>query len=221
MLRRQTSTFQRVALVLSLTSWPPAVMNTDLTEIACVIDRSGSMETVASDAIGGFNSFLKAQQELPGEARLTLVLFDDKYDLVHDAVPIGGASPLTSKSYVPGGTTALLDAVGRTVDAIGARLARMPEPERPGKVIVVILTDGHENASRTYTYERVAEMIKHQQEVYGWEFVFLAANQDAIASAGRLSIGAQDAIGFAATHEGVHVAYAAMSNTISERRQRR
>jgi hypothetical protein len=191
---------------------------TAYTEIACVVDRSGSMQHIASDAIGGFNSFLKAQKEHPGEARLTLVLFDHEYQVLHTGVDIRLVPPLDTSTYVPRGTTALLDAIGRTIDDVGVRLGGMPESERPDKVIMAILTDGLENASKDYTYERVSEMIRHQSGKYNWEFVFLAANQDAMASAARISIAAQDAYSFAATGEGVQVAYATLSSEVSRRR---
>lgn len=195
-------------------------MNADFTEIACVVDRSGSMQSISSDAIGGFNSFLESQLAVPGEARLTLVLFDHEYMVLYNGIDLPRVRPLDRTTYVPRGTTALLDAVGRTIDDLGARLARTPEPERPAKVIVAILTDGLENASRDYSYTRVAEMIRHQQEIYSWEFIFLAANQDAIAAAGKLSIAAKDAYHFAATGEGVREAYAALSADVGRRRSK-
>ncbi len=190
-------------------------MRADLTEIAFVLDRSGSMNPIAADAIGGFNTFLAAQQALPGQARLTLVLFDHEYLVPHNNVDIHAVPPLDATTYVPRGMTALLDAVGRTIDDAGARLAATPEAERPAKVIVAILTDGQENASRDYTFVKVAAMIKHQQEKYSWEFVFLAANQDAIAAAGALSIREQDAIAFAATPQGVRQAHMAVSDRVT------
>ena len=187
-------------------------MRADLTEIAFVLDRSGSMNPIADDAIGGFNTFLKDQQALPGQARLTLVLFDHEYLVVHNSVDIQAVGPLDSNTYVPRGMTALLDAVGRTIDDTGARLAATPEEQRPAKVIVAILTDGQENASRDYTFAKVSGMIKHQQEKYSWEFIFLAANQDAIAAAGALSIHAKDAIAFQPTGQGIRDANAALSS---------
>ena len=195
-------------------------MRADLTEIAFVLDRSGSMNPIAADAIGGFNAFLADQQALPGEARLTLVLFDHEYLVPYSHAPIKTVGPLDAKTYVPRGMTALLDAVGRTIDDIGARLAAMPEAERPAKVIVAILTDGQENASRDYTFAKVSGMIKHQQEKYSWEFIFLAANQDAIAAAGALAIQPKDAIAFAPTGLGVRAAHAALSAEVSRRRSR-
>jgi hypothetical protein len=196
-------------------------MRPDLTEIAFVLDRSGSMNPIADDAIGGFNTFLKDQQALSGEARLTLVLFDHEYLVAHNNVAIQHVPPLDSSTYVPRGMTALLDALGRTIDDAGARLAGTPEAERPAKVIVAILTDGQENASRDYTFAKVAGMIKHQQEKYSWEFLFLAANQDAIAAAGALSIGPKDAIAFQATGEGVRNAHMLMSDRVAASRRSR
>ncbi len=196
-------------------------MNANLTEIACVIDRSGSMSSICSDAIGGFNSFLVGQQAQPGEARLTLVLFDHEYDVRYRGAPLHAVQPLDTTIYVPRGTTALLDAVGRTIDDLGLRLHHPPEAERPSKVIVAILTDGAENASKDYTYQRVAQMIRHQRERYSWEFIFLAANQDAIAAASRLAIDAQDTVTFAATGNGVRAAYSRLDADVSARRRRR
>mgnify|MGYP000938688440 CR=1 FL=1 len=196
-------------------------MRSDLTEIAFVLDRSGSMNPIADDAIGGFNTFLAAQQSPPGEARLTLVLFDHEYLVPHRGVGIGAVPPLDADTYVPRGMTALLDAVGRTMDDLGARLAAMPEADRPAKVIVAILTDGQENASRDYTFAKVSAMIKHQQEKYSWEFIFLAANQDAIAAAGAISIQPKDAIAFQATPMGVRAAHDKLSAEITKRRSRK
>ena len=196
-------------------------MNEELAEIVCIVDRSGSMDAIRSDAIGGFNSFLEGQKQHPGQARFTLVLFDHEYLVVHDGVDIALVPPLDAATYVPRGTTALLDATGRTIDDVGKRLDITPEPERPGTVIIAILTDGLENASMDYTWERVAAMIKHQQEAYSWQFLFLAANQDAIATAGNLSIDAQDAQAYQATPEGIHDVYAKLGQDVSARRGRR
>jgi hypothetical protein len=189
-------------------------MRNDLTEIACVIDRSGSMAGLCSEAIGGFNSFLAAQQKAPGRARLTLVLFDHEYLVPCDGVDIQKVQPLDGSTYVPRGTTAMLDAIGRTIDDLGRSLAATPEAERPGKVIVTILTDGFENASQDYTQARVSGMIAHQQEKYGWQFVFLAANQDAVAGARELSIPDANACSFDATGDGVREAFAIQSQAV-------
>ena len=138
-------------------------MRSDLTEIAFVLDRSGSMNPIAADAIGGFNTFLASQQSLPGEARLTLVLFDHEYLVTHNNVDIRSVPPLHSAAYLPRGMTALLDAVGRTIDDVGARLATTPEEQRPAKMIVAILTDGQATASRDDSFASLASMLNDQQ----------------------------------------------------------
>ena len=194
--------------------------NPDLTEIVCILDRSGSMDSLRADAIEGINAFIAQQQKLPGEARLTVVLFDHEYLLFLDGIPLAEAPLFNADIYVPRGTTALLDAVGRTIDDVGKRLSQTPEDQRPGKVIVAILTDGLENASTDYTYERVAQMIQHQREKYNWEFIFLAANQDAIASAAHISIEAQATVSFVASPAGVRQAYADMGDRVAEARRR-
>ncbi|HMB89333.1 MAG TPA: vWA domain-containing protein [Rhodothermales bacterium] len=196
-------------------------MRTDLTEIICIIDRSGSMQSIRSDAIGGFNAFLEGQQKHPGEGRLTLALFNHDYERVYENTPLPEVPPLTEDTYVPEGTTALLDAVGRTLVDVGKRLAATPEAERPAQVIVAILTDGLENASTDYTRERIAEMIAHQRTKYAWEFIFLAANQNAFQAAQKLSIDPADAMPFASTKVGVRAAYANLTENVSQRRSRK
>lgn len=194
-------------------------MPASLTEIVCIIDRSGSMESIRADAIGGFNAFLEEQQKLPGEAHLTLVLFDHEYERLFEGLPLADVPPLSHTTYVPRGTTALLDAVGRTIDEVGARLAATPEAERPTKVLVCILTDGQENASRGYTRQRVREMIEHQQQKYSWEFQFLAANQDAFAEAGHLGIAPGDVATFVADSAGTLGAFATISQRVARTRR--
>ena len=139
-------------------------MNTDLTYIAFILDRSGSMQRMAEEAIGGFNAFLKEQQKEEGKARLSLVLFDHEYTPIVENSPIDQVDPIDEETYEPRGMTALLDAMGRTIDDLGKQLAAMPEEERPGTVIVVTLTDGLENASKDYTREKVAERIKQKTQ---------------------------------------------------------
>ena len=155
-------------------------MKEGLTELVFILDRSGSMGIMMKEAIGGFNSFLEEQKKLPGEAKLTLALFDNHYDLICNGKDIKCVEPLDECTYAPRGTTALLDAIGRTVDDVGRRLNETPENERPSKVLVAILTDGLENASKDYTGNKINEIITHQRGKYSWEFLFLAANQDAI-----------------------------------------
>jgi hypothetical protein len=168
-------------------------MNQSLVEIAFILDRSGSMASVKEQAIAGFNGFLADQAKEPGEARLTLVLFDDEYLVPVAAAPLAQVVPLHPKTYEPRASTALLDAIGRTIDELGQRLAATPEPERPGQVIVAILTDGEENSSRHFTWQDIATRIQHQRETYNWRFLFLGANQDAIATAAQLNIDRADA----------------------------
>jgi len=191
-------------------------MNTkDYSEIVVIVDRSGSMQPIREDAIGGFNTFLEEQKKVPGSANLTLVLFNDGYQLVHSAVPLGDAKSLDATTYIPGGTTALLDAIGKTIDDVGTRLAAMAESDRPNKVIVAILTDGLENASRKYTRDRIFDMIKLQTETYKWEFFFLAANQDAIATATSMGMAAGAATAYAPTSDGIGGAYKGMSSSVT------
>ena len=188
-------------------------MRKDLTDITLVVDRSGSMEARREDAQGGINAFVKEQAQEPGEALLSLVQFDDRYEVVHDGVPIDAVPEFELK---PRGTTALLDAVGRAINEAGERLADMDEADRPGLVIFVITTDGLENASREFTKARVKEMIEHQQEKYNWEFTFLGANQDAFAEAGGLGIHDAGVATFAP--DKVRRAYVASSARVSRMR---
>lgn len=189
------------------------------TEIIVVLDKSGSMSALKQDAIGGFNEFLREQQAEPGEANLTLVLFDTGYT-IHPAAPVGRVAPLTEASYHPGGGTALLDALGRTINETGRRLALMPEADRPDKVIVVTLTDGEENSSQEFSLPQVRDMLAHQQDRYGWKFLFLGANQDAFAEAGKLGVSAAMAMNFAADEAGMRAAYRSSSKAVQEYRRR-
>lgn len=166
-------------------------MRNDLTDVTLVVDRSGSMEKIRSDAQGGINAFVADQAKLPGECRITLVQFDDKYEIVHSGIL---ASQWPEYHLSPRGSTALLDAVGRAIIETGNRISAMPESERPGLVICVISTDGMENASREFTHQKVSEMISHQQTVYNWQFTFLAANQDAFSQARDLGLSDEEAV---------------------------
>jgi uncharacterized protein YegL len=171
-------------------------------ELICIIDRSGSMESIRTDAVGGFNAFLDGQRKVPGTAAVTLVLFDDKYEVVYDNVELSAVKNLTQETFVPRGMTALLDAVGRAINDVGARLSKTAEEQRPEKVMVCILTDGYENASKEFNSAKIKEMIEHQRDKYKWEFSFLAANQDAFLAAGNIGIAKQYTSNFAATAEG-------------------
>lgn len=163
----------------------------DLTKIVVLLDRSGSMESARENTIRGLNTFIKEQKEIPGEASLKLVQFDECAGLQYDTIYSGDlkdAKELTSADFVPRGLTPLLDAQGKTINELGSELEALPESERPNKVIVVTITDGVENASREFTRQKIKAMIKHQTEVYGWDFVYIGANQDAVAVGQTLGI---------------------------------
>ena len=182
-------------------------MRENLTEMVFVLDRSGSMSSLAADTIGGFNELIEKQKKIEGDAYVTTVLFDHEYEVLHDHVALEEVAPLTDKEYFARGSTALLDAVGRTIDAVGARLAATAEDERPEHVVFVITTDGMENSSREYTAKRVRGMIEHQQQKYSWQFVFLGANMDAVSEARNLGISAKYAADFTPSHSGVRKMY--------------
>ena len=184
------------------------------TDITIILDRSGSMESVKQDTIGGFNNFLSEQQKVEGEASLSLVQFDDQYEVVYENKDINAAVRMTEATFQPRGSTALFDAVGRTINAVGARLAALSEEERPDKVLLVIMTDGFENASREFTAAKVGEMISHQRDVYNWEFMFIGANQDAVLSAQEIGIQAGAALTYAANEEGTQIAFSMIADKV-------
>ncbi|MGM9926463.1 MAG: VWA domain-containing protein [Bacillus sp. (in: firmicutes)] len=195
------------------------MMNKNLTEIIFVLDRSGSMAGLESDTIGGFNSLVEKQCRLEGETLLTAVLFDDQYEVLWNGVNAKTVK-LTDKDYYVRGCTALFDAIGKTITDVGHRLSQTKEEERPGKVIFVITTDGLENASCEFTHKKVREMIKHQEEKYNWEFMFIGANIDAEKEADNIGIMKENAYEFEATSVGIQNMYCAMSDEISERRMK-
>lgn len=188
-------------------------MNNNLTEIVFILDRSGSMAGLEADTIGGYNAFIEKQKREPGEAQLTTILFDTDYDVIHDAVPLDEVEPLTSEHYFARGCTALMDAIGRTINAVGARLAATPEDERPGHVVFVITTDGYENSSREFTRDQIKGMVEHQTNVYNWQFLFLGADIDASqeASSIGISLSASHAHGSA----GYHAMYCAVDTAVN------
>jgi uncharacterized protein YegL len=194
-------------------------MNDNLTEIIFLLDRSGSMAGLESDTVGGFNAFVKKQSELEGETILTTVLFDDEYEVLWSGIDAKSAK-LTEDEYFVRGTTALLDAVGKTILDVGYRLSKKNEDRRPGKVIFVITTDGMENASREFTHEKVKELIKHQQEKYSWEFIFMGANIDVAKEADSLGIDIENSYNFEATHKGIENMYEMVSESITEKRMK-
>ncbi|HHV19815.1 MAG TPA: VWA domain-containing protein [Thermoanaerobacterales bacterium] len=193
-------------------------MNRDLTEIIFLLDRSGSMAGLETDTIGGFNAFIEKQRQLEGETLVTVVLFDDRYEILWNGIDANKAI-LTDKEYYVRGSTALLDAVGKTILDVGYRLSKTSEETRPGKVIFVITTDGLENSSREFSYKKVKELIKHQQEKYNWEFIFLGANIDAAKEAGNIGICKDNAYSFEASKAGVEKMYYMACDAVSEIRK--
>lgn len=191
-------------------------MSKGYTEIVYILDRSGSMSGLEADTIGGFNSMIKKQKETGEKAYVSTVLFDDRSEVLHDRVPINKIKKMTDKEYYVRGCTALLDAVGRGISHIGNVHKYARKEDRPEKTIFVITTDGLENASCEYSYERVKKMVKRQQEKYGWEFIFVGANIDAYEEADRFGIRRDrtvnyvcDDIGTAHAFKGVSIAVSA------------
>ncbi|MBP5200742.1 MAG: VWA domain-containing protein [Schwartzia sp.] len=186
-----------------------------LTEIVFILDRSGSMEGLEADTIGGFNSMMKKQKEEQGEALVSTVLFDDVCEVIHDRVPMDEVKKLTEKEYFVRGCTALLDAVGGAIHHIGNIHKYARDEDRPEKTLFIITTDGMENASHSYTYAKVKKMVERQKEKYGWEFLFLGANMDAIKAAGNIGIHADRAVTYECDGAGTALNFAVMSEAVS------
>ena len=192
---------------------------TNKTELVFILDRSGSMTGLESDTIGGFNSMIEKQKREPGEVKVSTILFDHEMLLIHDRMDLHTMKPLTERDYVVRGTTALLDAIGCAIDRT-IRMRRHTLPQyRADKVLFVIITDGYENASRRYTYEKVKSMIELEKERYGWEFIFLGANIDAAATARRFGIAEERAVNYHADNIGTRATYDAVGCAVSEMRQ--
>ena len=189
----------------------------DATQIVIVLDRSGSMEMVREATIESFNQFMKSQKGLPGEASMYFVQFNTDYQVLFDK-KIAEAPLLSYLTYQPNGSTALYDAVGHTIDSIGHRLEAMPESQRPNKVVFMVLTDGLENSSKRYSQQMIAERIEHQRSKYGWDFVFLGANQDAVLTARGLNIPQEAAMTFMAAPPQVRATMQAASAYVGGRR---
>jgi uncharacterized protein YegL len=193
-------------------------MKKDFTAIAVILDRSGSMAKLSKETIEGFNSFVAEQRKVKGEAVLTLATFASDYRLVYDFVPLDNVADLTPETYVCNGYTSLLDSVGRTINSLGARLAAMPENERPSKVIVVVMTDGEENASTEFAIDKIKEMVEHQTNKYSWLFVFSGAGIDAFKGSKSLGMNTRNSMKFSATSAGIGGMYKSLSsNTASYR----
>ena len=191
-------------------------MKQNLTEIVFILDRSGSMAGLEKDTIGGFNAMMEKQKKEPGEALISTVLFDNNTQVIHDRVPLERMEPLTEKEYFVRGSTALLDAVGGAIHHIGNVHKYAREEDRPEKTLFVITTDGMENASRLYSYDRVRAMIQRQQEKYGWEFLFLGANIDAAEEAGHFGIRPECAADYRADSQGTEVIYASICEAVHQ-----
>lgn len=182
-------------------------MKKDYTHIAIVLDRSGSMSSVKEATINGFNEFIVGQRQVKGEATVTLAQFDDVYEVVYDFVDLKTVPFLNERTYCPRNFTALLDAMGRTINETGKRLAAMPESQRPERVIMLIQTDGMENSSKEFDSGKILEMVTHQRDKYNWQFIFLGANQDAILTAQSYGIQVGKAITYAHSALGTEYVY--------------
>ena len=191
-------------------------MRKGLTEIVFILDRSGSMSGLEADTIGGYNSMITKQKKESGEALISTVLFDDIQKVLHDRVPLEEVQPMTEDEYYVRGCTALLDAVGEALHHIGNVHKYAREEDRPEKTIFIITTDGMENSSRRYSYAKVKQMIERQKERYGWEFIFLGANIDAIAEAGKIGIAPQNAVRYECDTVGLKLNYDVIGDTICE-----
>ena len=191
-------------------------MKKRLTELVFILDRSGSMGSLESDTIGGFNSMLAKQKEVEGECLVTTALFDNTYILLHDRIDIKAVNPISEKEYFVGGSTALLDAMGMTISKIGNAQKNTADNYRAEKVIFVIITDGEENSSREYSSDKVKEMVERQKSKYKWEFIFLGANIDAVHTAGQFGIGRDRAVDYLADKAGTALSYAVMSDVVAE-----
>lgn len=190
-------------------------MRKGLTEIVFILDRSGSMSGLEADTIGGYNSLMERQKKEEGEAYISTVLFDDTCEVLYDRVNLDKIKPMTEKEYYVRGCTALLDALGGAIHHIGNVHKYAREEDRPEKTLFIITTDGQENASHQYTYEKVKHMVERQKEKFGWEFLFLGANIDAIAEAGRFGIKADRAVNYNCDSMGTEVNFKALSKAVS------
>ncbi len=196
-------------------------MKKNLTELVMILDRSGSMAGLEADTIGGYNGMIRKQRETEGEVLVSAVLFDNRIEVLHDRIPLDQVPEITEKEYFVRGCTALLDAVGGAIHHIGNIHKYAREEDRPEKTIFVITTDGMENASHMYTYDRVKQMVERQKEKYGWEFLFLGANIDAIETAGRFGISADRAANYHSDHAGTALNYDVLSDTVLEMRSKK
>lgn len=194
-------------------------MKTDLTELVFILDKSGSMGGLEADTIGGFNSMLNEQKGVKGECIITTVLFDHRYQLLHDRIDIKAVSPISGREYKVGGNTALLDAIGRTIEKIGTVQKHTAAEYRAEKVMFVIITDGEENASREYNANAIKALIERHKADYGWEFAFLGANIDAVETASHFGIDSDRAATYLHDSEGTRISFSAMGSAAREFRE--
>ena len=189
-------------------------MKKQLTEIVFILDRSGSMCGLEADTIGGFNSLIAKQKKEEGEALISTILFDDHSEVLHDRVPLDRIKPMTEDDYYVRGCTALMDALGKAIKHISTIHKYAREEDRPSKTIFIITTDGKENASRQYSSERVKKMVEERKSKYGWEFLFLGANIDAVETAGHFGISKDRAVNYHSDSEGTALNYEVLSDAI-------
>jgi uncharacterized protein YegL len=190
-------------------------MKNNATELVFILDRSGSMAGLEKDTIGGFNAMLKKQKEVEGECRITTVLFDNQINILHDRLDIQAIGSLTEKDYQVGGSTALLDAIGSTINKIGNVQKHSAYEHRASKVLFVIITDGEENSSREFSSQRIKKMIEHQMKKYNWEFIFLGANIDAVETSKMYGIRPDRTQNYHADARGVNLNFDVMSKTVA------
>jgi len=183
----------------------------NFTDINIILDRSGSMDKIKDDTIGGYNQFITDQKSNP-DANLTLIQFDHEYMPVYTNTPITEVPKLTKETFIPRGRTALFDALGKSIKDAGKRLADLPEQDRPNKVLFVIITDGEENDSKEFTSEQILNKIKHQTEVYNWDFVYIGANQDAFANSSNIGIAKGNTLSYVGDSRGTQNVYTKLSD---------
>ena len=193
-------------------------MKKGLTEVVFILDRSGSMSGLEKDTIGGYNSMIEKQKSEEGEALISTVLFDNEQEVLHDRVPLNRIEPITEKEYYVRGSTALLDAIGGAIRHIGNVHKYAREEDVPEKTLFIITTDGMENSSREYSYDKIKKMVEKQKEKYGWEFIFLGANIDAVSVANQFGVEKNRAVRYECDEEGTKLHYQVLSKIVSNAR---
>lgn len=195
-------------------------MKKNYTHISIVLDKSGSMQSCVNDTIGGFNQFLKTQREAKGTATVTLVQFNDYSDVILDMKPLSDIEELSTKNYNPNGNTALLDAIGKTINNVESKINEMPKKSKPEKVIFVVITDGEENASVEFKKPQIMEMINNHRSEQKWEFVFIGANQDAIQAGSSIGVRAGSTLNYTQDSRGIKAMYCSLSRGMTSYRSK-